>query len=697
MTITIRFGAPLLVCVGAAVTNLAHAQVADTTTPLNEIIVTAEKRAQPVQEVPAVVDVLTGTDLDALQITQAPQIAQTVPNLVIAKNDTYTNSTIEMRGITQANNSDVPVAVIVDGVPQDDPKQFNTFLYDIQSIQVLKGPQGSLYGRDAEAGAIIITTAAPTNHLTGQADFTAGSGASYTERGEVSDAIVPDTLLFRVSGYYESSDGQILNVFRRDHSDYIDYDRGLRGDIQLRISPRVKLDVTGQFRDFDVGTTYFAPVFSADANDIEDPQSDFPGKDRGQQTFASAKLEADLGFATLTSVSGYARIAEHQVSDVDFTNPIWHPEVFQVGDNQPSDDRVVSQDLRLVSPSAARLRWLASADYLESSSLLSTNIFADTGQFAVDPYEPALLLVSSSATNRRTDYGLSGQVDYDVLSDLTLTGGLRYDHDQREQTNLANGQRRQADFGATQPKVTVRYELDPDRILYATYGVGFRSGGFNPPNFSIPIFGEEKLTNYEVGFKSQWLQRRLTINAAAFTGHIDGYQYSYIDFRTASPVTGSIDRVRISGGELETHFRALAGLDLFANVGVSVPTISKSTLFPQYVGNETPRAQNYSFQAGFDYSRALSAGLSWFIGSNAVYYSREYWYVDNLDVQKPKTYLNARLGLQSGQWTLTLWGKNITDTRAYETYDPNQATGAGRDVGLPNEPASFGGELTWRF
>jgi iron complex outermembrane receptor protein len=697
MTITIRSRAPLLLCVGAAFTNLAQAQAADTTTPLNEIIVTAEKRAQPVQEVPAVVDVLTGANLDALQITQAPQIAQTVPNLVVAKNDTYTNSTIQLRGITQANNSDVPVAVIIDGVPQDDPKQFNTFLYDIASVQVLKGPQGSLYGRDAEAGAIIITTAPPTNHLTGQADFSAGSGSERTGHGDISGAIVPDTVLFRLAGYYETRDGQILNAFRRDHSDYVNYDRGLRGDIQLRISPRVRLDLIGQFRDFDVGTTYFAPIFSTNANDIQDPQGDFPGKDKGQQTFGSAKLEADLGFATLTSVSGYARIAEHQVSDVDFTNPIWHPEVFQVGDNQPSNDRVVSQDLRLVSPSAGRLRWLAGADYLESSSLLSTNIFADTGHFATDPYDPALLLVSSSATNRRSDYGLSGQVDYDVLSDLTLTGGLRYDHDHREQTNLANGQRRQADFSATQPKVTVRYTLTRDQILYATYGVGFRSGGFNPPNFSIPIFAEEKLFNYEVGYKSQWLQRRLTVNVAAFTGHVEGYQYSYIDFRTASPVTGSIDRVRISGGELETHFRALAGLDLFANVGVSVPTISKSTLFPQYVGNETPRAQNYSFQAGFDYTRAVSDSVSWFVGSNLAYCSRTYWYVDNLDVQKPKTYVNARLGLQSGSWTVTLWGKNITDTRAYETYDPNQATGAGRDVGLPNEPASFGGELTWRF
>jgi outer membrane receptor protein involved in Fe transport len=96
-----------------------------------------------------------------LQIRQTPDITATVPNLTVARNDTYSNSTIVLRSITQANNSDVPVAVIVDGVPQDDSKQFNTYLFDIAQIEVLKGPQGSLYGRNAEAGAIIITTAPP--------------------------------------------------------------------------------------------------------------------------------------------------------------------------------------------------------------------------------------------------------------------------------------------------------------------------------------------------------------------------------------------------------------------------------------------------------------------------------------------------------------------------------------------------------
>jgi len=119
------------------------------------------------------------------------------------------------------------------------------------------------------------------------------------------------------------------------------------------------------------------------------------------------------------------------------------------------------------------------------------------------------------------------------------------------------------------------------------------------------------LKNYEVGVKSQWLDKKLTVNGAVFTGSVTGYQYSYIDFATASPVTGTLDKVRINGGELEARFVAMPGLNLFANVGVAVPKIKESLRFPQYVGNETPRASNYSLQGALTtLGRCRSACLS---------------------------------------------------------------------------------------
>lgn len=664
---------------------------------LQEIIVTAEKRPERLQDVPAQIDVLTGETLQSLQIRQTPDITATVPNLTVARNDTYSNSTIVLRSITQANNSDVPVAVIVDGVPQDDSKQFNTYLFDIAQIEVLKGPQGSLYGRNAEAGAIIITTAPPTNEFKGYADVSYGNGETVDARASISGALVPDRVLFRLAGNYAHSDGLIGNTFQNTDSDYINFDRAIRGDLLFLLSDAAKLDLIADYRGYRAGTTFFAPVFSGNPNDFVNPQGNFPNVDNGYSSFLDGKLEADLGFATFTSVSGYARIKEHQISDVDFTNPVQSPTVFQVGDNQPSGNRIISQDLRLVSPSAQAFRWLVSADFLEASQLLSTNIFADTGHYATDPYNPALLLVSSAADNKRKDYGVSTQVDYDIFQHVTLTAGVRYDDDQRRQINLNANTEREATFNATQPKFTATYKFNSNALVYVTYGEGFRSGGFNQPNFSIPIFAEEILKNYETGFKSQWLDRRLTVNGAAYTGNVSNYQYSYIDFATASPVTGNIERVRISGGELESRYSPITSLSVFLNIGVSVPKITSYSVFPQYVGNQTPRANDYTVQAGIDYTDPITASWSFFAGANVQYLSKVYWYVDNLDVQNSKTYTNARFGLKNERWTATIWGRNIFDTRAYDTYDPNQATGLGRDVGYPNKPAQYGVEVLYRF
>jgi iron complex outermembrane recepter protein len=664
---------------------------------LQEIIVTAQKRPERLQDVPAQIDVLTAEILQTLQIRETPDITATIPNLTVARNDTYSNSTIVLRSITQANSSDVPVAIIVDGVPQDDSKQFNTYLFDIAQIEVLKGPQGSLYGRNAEAGAIIITTAPPTNEFKGYADISYGNGSSVDGRVSISGAIVPDKVLFRVAGNYSRSDGLISNTFQDNKADYVDFDRSLRANLLILISDSVKLDLIGQYGGFRAGTTFFSPVFSGNPNDFVNPAGDFPNIDNGYSAFLDAKLEADLGFATFTSVSGYVNISEHQISDVDFTNPVQSPTVFQVGDNQPSGNRIISQDLRLVSPSAQAFRWLVSADFLEASQLLSTNIFEDTGHYATDPYNPALLLVSSAADNKRKDYGVSTQLDYDIFQHVTLTAGVRYDDDQRRQINLNANTEREATFNAVQPKFTATYKFNSNALVYVTYGEGFRSGGFNQPNFSIPIFAEETLKNYEAGFKSQWLDRKLTVNGAAYTGNVANYQYSYIDFATASPVTGNIERVRISGGELESRYSPIAGLGVFLNIGVSVPKITSYSVFPQYVGNQTPRANDYTVQAGIDYAHPITASWSFFAGTNVQYLSKVYWYIDNLDVQNSKTYANARFGLKNERWTATIWGRNIFDTRAYDTYDPNQATGLGRDVGYPNKPAQYGVEALYRF
>lgn len=668
----------------------------------NEIIVTAQKRSEKLQNVPIQVDVLTGKTLEARQIKMTSEIARTVPNLTIEKTDVYSNSVIVLRGIAQAANADAPVAVVVDGVPQDDPKQFNMHLFDISDIEVLKGPQGSLYGRNAEAGAIIITTVQPTDNFHGFVDGSFSRGSTVDASAALSGPIVPDKVLFRVAGSYFRTDGVIQNTFRHVPNDSVPHDWTIRGNLLFNIGSRSTLNLIAQHEDYKAGHVYFVPVWSGNPNDFELPQSNFPNRGNGRTTNLTAKFDSNLGFATLTAIGGYTKIKQLQITDVDFTNPVdaaLHPNAFpfQLGDNQPFSNRIYSQEVRLASHSSSRFRWLISEDYLNARQFINTHLFFDLGNPQSDPFNPALTLTQNPAIYTRSNWGVAGQIDYDATEALTLTAGVRYDTDRRKQTNLLNGVVRTARFSAAQPRLSAAYKFTPDKLIYASWGVGFRSGGFNPPSFHIPIYRDEKLTNYEIGFKTQWLDHHLTLNGALFHSLVSNLQFSAIDFNTGSQVTSNIDRVRINGAELEAVATPIAGFDLFAGMGLSDPKITRFATNPAVVGNVPPRGYKASFNAGFDYSRHIATDTSFFIRGDLQHYSSKYWFVDNLDVQRPKTYVNGSFGVGYRNFTLSIWGKNIFGVRSYETYFPGQQTGLPYDVAFPNKPATYGVELSARM
>ena len=675
---------------GAAWTlvGAAYAQrgMADVAGDIEEIIVTAQKRSERLQDVPIQVDVLTAEALAARQIEQTSEVSRIVPNFSVQRTDTYTNSVVVMRGIAQASRSDSPVAVIVDGVPQDDVKQFNMRLFDVTSIEVLRGPQGSIYGRNAEAGVVLINTRQPTDEFTGFADFSYGNENTIDAAAGISGAIAPGAR-FRLAGSYFSSDGVIENAFTGGAGDEVDYDYSLRGSLYFDLGENTTLTLIANYSKFDAAGVIFAPVFSGDPNDFVDLQSNFPNRGDGDSQNYTAKLESDLGFATFSSITGYTRLEQVEVTDLDFTStPV-------LGNNSPYEREIWSQEFRLVSPGDRPLRWVLAADALDSDHFLATRVFFDRGDPVNDPntFGGGVRPEDSS----RFAYGVSGQIDYDVTSQLTLTAGARYDSDERTQVDNATGLDRDADFELFQPRVSATYRFDEDRQVYATIGVGFRSGVFNGTDF--PIADSEELTNYEVGFKTQGMNGRLTLNGAVFYSDIDNLQFSYIDFVRRANVTSNIDNVSITGAEIEAAVDVADSLSLFANIGYAKSEIEELTLFPQYVGNHPPRTADWSSTAGFDFTHATSNALDWFVRGDVQYISDRYWFHDNLDVQDAKTFVNLSLGVETETWGVTVWGKNLSDTEAYDTYFPGQATGLPYDVGFPSRPRTYGVRLAVNF
>ena len=662
---------------------------------LEEVVVTAQKRSERLQDVPIQVNVFSEQAIADSGIHSTSDFVSYVPNMTFDRADSYRNSFVVIRGLTQITNADSPLAVVVDGVPQNDQKQFNMRLFDIDRIEVLKGPQGTLYGRDAIGGAVNIVTRQPSPELSGFGEVSYGNGSATQVTAGLSGPVATDKVLFRLSADYLTDDGRINNTFRNDKADFVDYDYTVRGRLNVAVTDALKLDFRGQFGQFKGSTNQYSIVESNNPNDFVDPQFNIKPRSTGDTGELTFKFDDELGFATLTGISGYTKITENNRADLDFGNPVDQPAGFlglgfQAGQGQDLDVKLYSQELRLASPTTGKLRWIGGVSYLYTEKFLRTRAFIDADGQIDQIDNPALVIIDKQELDHNHAYGAYGQFDYDLLPQLTLTGGVRFDHDEREQTDLVADEHRTQEFQAWQPKFTLSYRPQQDMTVYGTWSTGFRSGGFNAPAVSIPEFREEYLRNIEAGFKSLWWQQRLSVNGALFYERVSNYQYFFVDAATASQIIGNIDRVDVKGVELEARVHLPAGWQVFANFGIDDSVIKKLSAFPQDVGNHTPRDTAWSAVVGSEYRGNITDSLNWFARADLQHFGKKYWQIDNADIQDPKNYLNLRLGLESGRWSAYLWGKNVTDTRAYSEYNPRAFSGLNVDIGYLVPPATYG-------
>ena len=689
---------PWVLWSAAALIGAAPALSADT---LDEIVVTAQKRPERLQDVPIQVDVFTAQSVADAGIKDTQDFIDYVPNMTFDRADTYRNSFVVVRGLSQVTNADPPIAVVVDGVPQVDQKQFNMRLFDIDQIEVLKGPQGTLYGRDAIGGAVIINTRTPTNQLSGYADATAGNGESVDTTAGIAGPLGSDKVLFRLSGDYFHQGGLIPNSYLNDKSDFVHYDYTMRGRLTFLVSDAWTIDVRGQFGNFSGSTNQYSWIRPASPNTFVDPTNSFYPNSSGGTDDAVVKVDGDLGFATLTWINGYDRITEVDRADLDFSNPVQDPTGFlglgfQAGQGQDLDENISSEEIRLTSKSGTPLRWVAGASYQYLNKTLQTRAFIDIDGNPDQIYDPALVIEDNNVRDKYRSAGAFGQIDYDLLSTLTVTAGMRYDHDAREQDDLVANKSSHAIFLASQPKLVLSYKPTHDQTYYLTASSGYRPGGFNASPV-VPTYTSEFVRNFEAGFKTSFLAEQLVVNGAIFQENDHGYQYYFVDVQTASQIDQNIDRAKIKGGELETQWHPISNWTLFGNFGYTDSRITQLAAYPQYVGNYTPYLTPWNAALGTEYRAPLVGELKWYGRVDGQLYGRKYWQVDNMDVQNAKQYLNARLGIEAPHWGAYLWGRNITDTRAYSQY-VSPALGIGvAGIGFLVEPATYGVELRASF
>ena len=691
----------------------ADSQAAET------IVIRARGRDETQLSVPMSVKAFSSKAIEDAGIRKPGDFVAITPNLSLAETQSVGTSFMTIRGLSQVRNGEAPMAVVVDGVIQSDAKQFTQDLFDIQTIEVLRGPQGALYGRNASGGAILIRTKQPTNTTAGFAQVTLGTGNEKAVQGAVSGAIVNDKLFFRLAGSYTDRDGYIDNNFLHRKADPYK-DETLRALLKWNVSDALTLDLrANRVRDTAGGGNFQYQPTRLNADCTADLANVFDfsrlsadrvvpfvcannfGKNTRNMDELTLKADHDLGFATLSGTVSHNKVVEFLGADqFPYTGSAnIFGGAFDGTQTQYVNVKSDSYELRLTSPSNKGLRWMGGVYGLKTDRFISTTVGSDLGRGIIDITHDPAPAGSSNPTNswmadnnHNKASAVFGNVDYDITPSLEVSVALRYDRDEREQVvdprqdaaslpvgcTAANPAActKRATYSAMQPKVSLRYKLDAGSLVYASVGKGFRSGQFNQSGVSQAAaaatpavngvkdqIGAEGTRSVELGYKTELLGGKLRLSTALFQTEVTNAPYFVFIGAVGAQVMVGIDKVTLKGGEIEATASLAPGLDAYAGIGMTDSSIKSYSVNPAAVGNKAPYVPNMSANLGMQYRYALTQGLRMVLRGDVMQKGKQYWDPENSTARSAITLVNLRVGLEDakGKWSTALSVNNATN------------------------------------
>jgi iron complex outermembrane receptor protein len=666
---------------------------------LDEIVVTAQHVKENAQTTPIAMSVYGGDALKRNAITDLAGLSAVAPDVNFA--NVQGEPIVTIRGISSRDtteNGDPAVTVNVDGFYQNRQYSLNAVLYDIDRIEVLRGPQGTLNGRNSVGGAINIVTAQPTNTFAAYASLEYGNYNNLATQGMV-NVPISDTLQMRLAFLTTSHDGYRNNAPQPN------------GDDADNKSARAEL----AFEPFDNfrGLLTFQYTKEGGAGDVSEniPYAYTPGGslikalpsginpmtfkvdtppflDLTEKTLRF-NFTYDIGAIQLTVLGGYDQTAWHHW--VDDSNPYSTPAVFAFIQNEYPD--TLNGEFRIASKSEAPFQWQAGAFfYREHSHLVSSNASPQTD----GTYNEFFGFVYS--TRDTSDAGYV-QASYKFTDALKLTAGVRYTSDYKEEmgfygqlTPLVVYSNQAGDASSTKSTfhAALDYQLTPENLLYAKYDTGYKGGGFN---FGGGSYRPETVTAYELGTKNRFLNGTLQLNVAAFYDKYRDEQVSTFAFLSdgnSVALTENAGKSTLYG--LETDFLAKvpvlgtlnASVDYlharytyFLSVGDPSDPTAKGNV--NLAGNTPPQAPTWSAQLGLDHDWDIPGGTLTGRIESKLQSSSNFSFYDFPDTRQPAyTMSNAFLSYSptsaagSGRWKITAFVKNLENAAVYSNALENQ-------------------------
>ncbi|MBW8812898.1 MAG: TonB-dependent receptor [Caulobacterales bacterium] len=642
------------------------------------VVVTARRRAEQAQDVPIALSVLSADTLEKTGTYNLAQVVQLAPSLFIGAFNPR-NTTINIRGLGNnlgvANDGlEAGVGLYVDQVYFSRPAASTFDLSDVERVEVLRGPQGTLFGKNTTAGAISVTTRLPTFTPEGRFELSYGEYGFLQGKASVAGPI-SDTVAFRLSASSTQRHGLTKNVVSGQSYNNLD-NTALRAQLLFKPSDRLSVRFVADWnrQQTDCCVLVYAgfgptqkpaslqyPALSAGLNytppspDAFDRLTDINDRAHANQTLGgvSALVDYDLGFATLTSVTAWRHWDWDPANDADFSRL----SILDKSQNADQQDQY-SQEIRLASNGERPLSWIVGVyGFRQTIDAQGLNQYgAQSAYWLLGPAQPSTLLdgyrAQFGASSTTKSYAAFGQLTWRATDRLSVTPGLRYTYEQKDAAYIqvvaggladptaaqqavkfavARPQAYSADDsgGKLSGQLNVAWQQTPDLLIYGNYARGYKSGGINlaglpvdasgAPILSRAVIRPEKTDAWEAGFKSQLFQRRVILNAAAFWSETRDYQANVVDTAGGAlrQFLDNIPKVRSRGIEVDSRLAPIRGFSAYASAAFT------DAKYVAYANGPCPLELIGTVTRACDLSGRPLPGVSKFVVSAGAEYRRD--------------------------------------------------------------------------
>ncbi|MEQ8742943.1 TonB-dependent receptor [Parasphingorhabdus sp.] len=696
---------------------------------LAEIVVTAQKRAEGLSDVPISISAVTGETIEAYGQTNLESVSSSIPNLKITQ--TAIANRIAIRGIASGDNKgfEQSVAMFVDGVYYGRDQLSRMPLVDLQRIEVLRGPQPTLFGKNAIAGAVNVVSRRPSE------EFEGSVSASYEfEHKEkritgVLSGPISDNVGARVVGYYRDMDGYFFNTKQNRNEPNV-REAFVRGIVDFKGDGPLTADLKVEYADFKTkgqpreafgpvgiySLVFAGPLFVETNEDYVRADGGYQSRNKVFNTVLNANLE--LGDHTLTSVTGYLDYNVKETIDVDFVNP-----ALLDGTRQSEDYRQFSQELRIASPGDQPFNYIAGV-YYQNTKLGVTDHVQFNPFFFATPFRALGDTSNDRIYSQKSDLiSVFAQGEISLTDSLRVTLGARFNHESKTgsralavnrgplslaampaisdpavigtfralniEAHNISGKLNESSFN---PMANIQYDITDDLMFYASFARGSKAGGFDIRGNSLPtsttvatpgafMFGDEQADNFEAGLK--YKTRNLAINVSAYhtkyrdlqTNVFDGVLSFNVRNASGAKTQGVEADMRWAMDDHFTLSGAIAYLDFeFTNFPLGqcfFQQVPDNGTFCSYSGQRNALTPKWSGNLNGDFSHEIGRNMKFGINLNADF-SSSYIAAANLDPrtrQSGYVKMGARvsLGHIDNNWTIALVGRNLTNERIMQT------------------------------